>query len=240
MENIGIEIKNNLEKIDNKIIENQNEFLGSYIGKAINSAIDIGLKAALPDLIENQIIDIKNTILEQGFSEGFKNVIDKSLEFGKSTLGIVTGEFENISQIQLAIKKGGILDNVSQLLDLSINLAKSKNLITSDIANLIKKGKNSIISSISDKIEESLTNQLKAVEKIEKYCENWNVSYGNQDFSEMEKAYKNIKINLEKIVPLENIINSARKIENIHNLIKNNGKNFNITEEEILLAQRLV
>lgn len=240
MENIGIEIKNNLEKIDNKIIENQNEFLESYIGKAINSAIDIGLKAALPDLIENQIIDIKNTILEQGFSEGFKNVIDKSLEFGKSTLGIVTGEFENISQIQLAIKKGGILDNVSQLLDLSINLAKSKNLITSDIANLIKKGKNSIISSISDKIEESLTNQLKAVEKIEKYCENWNVSYGNQDFSEMEKAYKNIKINLEKIVPLENIINSARKIENIHNLIKNNGKNFNITEEEILLAQRLV
>lgn len=240
MENIGIEIKNNLEKIDNKIIENQNEFLGSYIGKAINSAIDIGLKAALPDLIENQIIDIKNTILEQGFSEGFKNVIDKSLEFGKSTLGIVTGEFENISQIQLAIKKGGILDNVSQLLDLSINLAKSNNLITSDIANLIKKGKNSIISSISDKIEESLTNQLKAVEKIEKYCENWNVSYGNQDFSEMEKAYKNIKINLEKIVPLENIINSARKIENIHNLIKNNGKNFNITEEEILLAQRLV
>ena len=239
MENIGIEIKNNLEKIDNKIIENQNEFLESYIGKAINSAIDIGLKAALPDLIENQIIDIKNTILEQGFSEGFKNVIDKSLEFGKSTLGIVTGEFENISQIQLAIKKGGILDNVSKLLDLSINLAKSKNLITSDIANLVKKGKNSIISSISDKIEESLTNQLKAVEKIEKYCENWNVSYGNQDFSEMEKAYKNIKINLEKIVPLENIINSARKIENIHNLIKNNGNNFNITEE-ILLAQRLV
>lgn len=240
MENIGIEIKNNLEKIDNKIIENQNEFLESYIGKAINSAIDIGLKAALPDLIENQIIDIKNTIVEQGFSEGFKNVIDKSLEFGKSTLGIVTGEFENISQIQLAIKKGGILDNVSKLLDLSINLAKSKNLITSDIANLVKKGKNSIISSISDKIEESLTNQLKAVEKIEKYCENWNVSYGNQDFSEMEKAYKNIKINLEKIVPLENIINSARKIENIHNLIKNNGNNFNITEEEILLAQRLV
>ena len=135
MENIGIEIKNNLEKIDNKIIENQNEFLESYIGKAINSAIDIGLKAALPDLIENQIIDIKNTILEQGFSEGFKNVIDKSLEFGKSTLGIVTGEFENISQIQLAIKKGGILDNVSKLLDLSINfgLLKTRLKVKSEI-----------------------------------------------------------------------------------------------------------
>lgn len=154
-------------------------------------------------------------------------------------MGIITGNFENISQIQLAVKKGGILDNISKLLDLSINYAKSKNLITTDISNMIKKGKNTVISSISDKIEESLTNQLKAVEKIEKYCENWKVSYGNQDFSEMEKAYKNIKNNLEKIIPFENIINTARKIENIHNLIKNNGKDFNITEEEELLAEKL-
>lgn len=239
MKELGIEVNMMLEKIDNKLVENQNKFLEGDIGKAINSAIDIGLKAILPDLIENQIIDIKNTILERGFSEGIKEVIDKSLELGKSAMGIITGNFENISQIQLAVKKGGILDNISKLLDLSINYAKSKNLITTDISNMIKKGKNTVISSISDKIEESLTNQLKAVEKIEKYCENWKVSYGNQDFSEMEKAYKNIKNNLEKIIPFENIINTARKIENIHNLIKNNGKDFNITEEEELLAEKL-
>ncbi len=239
MDNLTLEINNNLEKIDNKIIENQNKFLETDIGKAINSAIDIGLKAILPDLIENQIIDIKNTILEQGFSDGIKEIINESLNLGKSAIGIVTGEFENISQIQLAIKKGGILDNISKLIDLSINFAKSKNLITTDISNIIKKGKNSLISSISDKIEETLTNQLKAVEKIEKYCENWNISYGNQDFSGMEKAYKNIKTNLTKIVPFENIINTARKIENMHNLIKNNGKNFNITEDEKLLAEKL-
>lgn len=239
MENLTLEINNTLEKIDNKIIENQNKFLETDIGKAINSAIDIGLKAVLPDLIENQIIDIKNTILEQGFSEGLKEVINKSLDLGKSALGIVTGEFDNISQVQLAIKKGGVLDNVSKLLDLSINFAKSKNLITTDIANMIKKGKNSVISSISDKIEESLINQLKAVEKTEKYCENWNTAYGNQDFSGMEKAYKNIQTNLNKIVPFENIINNARKIENMHNLIKNNGKNFDITENEKLLVEKL-
>lgn len=239
MDNLTLEISNNLEKIDNKIIESQNKFLETDIGKAINSAIDIGLKTVLPDLIENQIIDIKNTILEQGFSDGIKEIINESLNLGKSAIGIVTGEFENISQVQLAIKKGGILDNISKLIDLSINFAKSKNLITTDISNIIKKGKNSLISSISDKIEETLTNQLKAVEKIEKYCENWNISYGNQDFSGMEKAYKNIKTNLTKIVPFENIINTARKIENMHNLIKNNGKNFNITEDERLLAERL-
>lgn len=239
MEELGLDLNNNLEKISNKIGEVQTKFLESDIGKAVNSAIDIGLKAALPDLIEDQIIDIKNTILEQGFNEGIKTAIDTGISFGKSAIGIITGEFENVSQIQMAVKNGGILDNVSKLLDLSINFAKSKNLITSDIANLVKKGKNSIISSISDKIEESLTNQIKAVEKLEKYCENWNTSYGNKDFSGMEKAFKNIQTNLNKVIPFENTINSARKIENIHNLIKNNGKNFDITEDELNLAQKL-
>lgn len=239
MEELELNLNNNLEKISNKIEKEQKVFLESDIGKTVNSAIDIGLKAALPNLIEDQVIDIKNTILEQGFREGIKEIINTGIDYGKSTIGIITGDFENVSQIQMAIKNGGILDNISKLLDLSINFAKSKNLITSDIANLVKKGKNSVISSISDKIEESLTNQIKAVEKLEKYCENWNTSYGNKDFSEMEKAYKNIQTNLNKVIPFENIINNARKIENIHNLIKNNGKKFDISENELNLAQKL-
>ena len=64
------------------------------------------------------------------------------------------------------------------------------------------------------------------------------MAYGIQDFEKMEKAYKNIKNNLEKIIPLEKIINSARTIENIHNRIKNTGE-FNMTENEILVAQKL-
>lgn len=233
---INNEVSNSLS---DKILEAQKTFLESDIGKAVNSAIDIGLKAALPDLVENQIIDIKNTILEQGFSEGIKEVINSGIDFGKSALGIVTGNFENISQIQLAVKNGGILDGVSDLLDYAINLAKKKNLIDSSISSLIKKGKNSIISSISNNIEESLTNQLKAVEKLEKYCENWNEAYGNKDFSGMEKAYKNMENYLNKTVPLEKTINEARKIENLHNLIKNNGQNFDISEEEIKLSEKL-
>ena len=231
-----LDIEKNINVTTEKL---QANFLQSEIGRAVNSAIDIGLKAILPNLIEDQIIDIKNTILENGFSEGVKEIINSGIDFGKSAIGSVTGNFENVSQIQLAVKNGGILDNISDLLDLTINFAKSKKLIDNNLVNLIRKSKNSIISSISNKIEESLTNQIKAVEKIEKYCENWKISYGNKEFSEMEKAYKNIKNNLDKIVPFERIINNARKIENIHNLIKNNGKNFNISNEELLLAEKL-
>ena len=227
------------QSLGEKIFEAQKTFLESDIGKEVNMVINIGLKAVLQDLIEDQIIDIKDAILEQGFKEGIKEIINSGINFGKSALGIITGNFENVSQIQLAVKNGGILDKISELFDLALNFAKKKNLIDNNISNMIKKGKNTIISSISNKIEETLTNQIKAVEKLENYCEKWNLSYGNKDFSEMEKAYKNIKNYLSKTIPLENIINEARKIENLHNLIKNNGKNFDITEEEIMLAEKL-
>lgn len=233
----NIKEKNNLNE---KIHQIQEEFLESDIGKAINSAIDIGLKAALPDLIEDQIIDIKNTILENGFSDGIKEIIKSCIDTGKSTIGIVTGKFDNISQVQLAVKSGGILDSISKLLDCTIKFVTDKKFIDKNTASLIKSGKNTIISSISDKIEQTLTNQLKAVEKLEKYCENWNIAYGTQDISGMEKAYKNIKSNLNKVVPLETIINKARTIENINNLLKNNGYNFNLSEEELKLSQKLV
>ena len=55
----------------------------------------------------------------------------------------------------------------------------------------------------------------------------------------MEKDYKNIENYIKKTVPLEKTINEARKIENIHNLIKNNGKDFNISEDEWNLAKKL-
>ena len=55
----------------------------------------------------------------------------------------------------------------------------------------------------------------------------------------MEKAYKNIEKYLNTVMPLENIINKARNIENTHSLIKNNGNNFNLSEDEIKLSEKL-
>ena len=40
-------------------------------------------------------------------------------------------------------------------------------------------------------------------------------------------------------MPIENTINSARSIELLHNLIKNNGQDFKLTQEEIELANKL-
>ena len=56
----------------------------------------------------------------------------------------------------------------------------------------------------------------------------------------MEYQYKKIQENLKKVVPLEDTLIKARKVENLHELIKSKGKDFNLSEEEKELAKMLV
>ena len=229
-----MEINNNIN-----LEKSNNNFLNNIFGKTINAAIDVGLRAILPDLIENQIIDIKNSLLENGLKSGINTAINSAIDFGKSAAGIVTGNFENINQVKIAIGNGGIVDNISTVLDKVINTVYQKGYINRNTKNLIKNGKNVLLNNVSNNIKNQLEEQTNAVEKLEKYLNNWKISYNKKDFSGMEKIYNKIEKQSQKIIPLENIINETKQIKAIHNLIKNNGQNFNITKEEERLANNL-
>lgn len=233
-------LTNNLEINNNIEIENQQKkFLETTIGKTINTGIDIGIRAVLPDFIEEQIIDLKDNLLKYGLKDGIKKSIDDAINLGKSAIGIVTGNFEDISQMQEAIKNGGIIDNVSGMLDSVINKVYSKGLINSTVAKTIKQGKNSILNNVEKNIENAFNNQIKALNYTEKYINNWKNYFENKDFSGMEKEYKKIKTEINYLAPIEKMINKARTIENLHMLIKNNGQDFNLTKEQIELAEKL-
>lgn len=219
---------NNYLKIEN----NQKNFFNTLFGKVINNAIDIGLKSILPDLIEDEIINIKNTLFENGLKGGVETTINTIINYGKSALGIVTGNFENIDQINMAIKNGGIIDTISDVLDKSIKNIYEKGYINSTINTIIKNGKNVILDNVTNNIKKEFNNQAELIESLEKYVTNWKEAYNNKDFNIMEKEYKKIEKSLNKAIPIENLLKETRKIEVIHNLIKNNGNNFEITEEE--------
>ena len=237
MENVlnnSIELNNNLE-----IEKEQKNFLETTLGKTINTGIDIGIRTILPDYIEEQIIDLKDNLIKYGLKEGIKKSIDDAINIGKSAIGIVSGNFENIAQMQEAIKNGGIIDNVSSLLDSVINKVQSNGLINSTVARTIKQGKNSILNNVEKNIENTFNNQIKALNYTEKYIENWKNYFENKDFNGMEKEYKKIKTEMNYLAPIEKMINEARTIENLHMLIKNNGQDFNLTKEQIELAEKL-
>lgn len=226
-----MEINNNIN-----LEKSNNNFFNTIFGKTINSAIDIGLKAILPDLIDDQIINIKNSLFENGLKSGINTAINSAVDFGKSTAGIFTGNFENINQVKIAIGDGGIVDNISSILDKVLNNVYQKGYINKNIKNLIKDGKNILLDNISKNIKNKLEEQTNAVEKLENYLNDWKESYDKKDFSNMEKLYNKIEEQSKKIIPLENIINETKQIKALHNLIKDNGQNFNISEEEKRLA----
>lgn len=233
--------KDNEINLDKKIVNEkmQNNFLETALGKTINTAVDIGIRTLLPDFLENQIINIKDNLLNYGLKDGIDKTINDAIDLGKSAIGIVTGNFENVSQMQSAVQSGGIIDGMSSLIDTVVDKVKQAGLINNTIAKTIKQGKNVILNNVENNIEKTFTDQLTGIDNINTYMNNWKINFENKNFSAMEKEYNKISKELNKLVPLENTINNARIIENIHNLIKNNGQDFNLTKEQLELAQKL-
>jgi len=234
--NLDVSLNNNL---NNSLDIKQNNFLQGTIGKAINNGVNIGLRYLLPNWAEDKVIELKDNLLNFGLKEGISKTIQSVIETGKSAIGIVTGNFENVNQINEAIKNGGIIDTFSEVFDQVLKNLYSSGKINSTTYNLIQNGKNSILNNVEKNIESNLTNQINISKKLENHINNWKESFSKKDFINMEKEYKKIKLDLRELVPIENTINNARNIEILHNLIKNNGHNFNLTQEEMELANKL-
>ena len=103
----NLNLENNLNTYD--LEKKQNSFLKSNLGQAINGGIDLGLRILLPNCIEDEVINIKNSLITEGFSAAVDTAIEEATNLGKSALGILTGTFENISQIKKQLKKEGLL-----------------------------------------------------------------------------------------------------------------------------------
>ena len=240
-----MDLENNLNtnknSNSNEIVseKEQNNFLTTTLGKVIDSAVDVGLRMILPDFLEEGIIEVKDALLQGGLKEGINTAINGASNLGKSVLGIFTGKFDNISQARDAIKNGGIIDGISGVLDKVIDKSNSSGLINNNIAYLISKGKNAILDSVTNKIEAEFTNQINSAEKLAKYETNWKNYFENKDFEGMQKEYDKIREKLKELLPIENTLKEARLIENLHTLIKNNGKDFNLTKEQLELSKML-
>ena len=228
--NNDIELKNN---------KDQNNFLNTILGKAIDNGIDIGLRCILPNYLEEGIIELKDNLINYGLKNGISKSLESVIDTGKNIIGIITGDFENISQVKNAIKRGGIIDSVSELLDDVFDKVRYSGKVNNTIMNLIENGKDSILNNIENNIEDTLNKQIESIEDLEDHINDWKEYYNNKDFNSMEKEYKKIQNELRDLIPIQNTLNEANKIEILHNLIKNNNGKFNLLKEELELAEKI-
>lgn len=240
MEINNLEKNNDINLNNNLVNENtQKNFLETTLGKTINTAVDIGIRALLPEFVEEQIINIKDNLLNYGLKDGISKTIDDAIDLGKSAIGIVTGNFENVSQMQSAVQSGGLIDGISSLMDTVVDKVREAGLINNTVANTIKQGKNVILDNVEKNIENNFNKQYEAIEATNKYIDNWKNYFTEKNFEGMEKEYNKIEKQLKDIAPIEKIINNVKTIEVLHNLIKNNGQDFNLTQEQLELAEKL-
>lgn len=240
MEINNLEKNNDINLNNNLINENtQKNFLETALGKTINTAIDIGVRAILPEFIDEQVINIKDNLFNFGLKDGISKTVEDAIDLGKSAIGIVTGNFENVSQMQSAVEAGGLIDGISNLLDIVIDKVRDKGLINSTIATALGQGKDIILNNVENNIENTFKDQYKSIEFANKYIDNWKNYYENKNFEGMEKEYKKLEKQIKNIAPIEKTINEAKTIEVLHNLIKNNGQDFNLTQEHLELVEKL-
>ena len=233
-------LKNEIEinnELNNEI--NQKSFLETTLGKTINAGLDIGIRALLPDFLEDQIINIKDNLFEYGLKDGIKKSIDDAIDTGKSIIGIFTGNFENINQMQEAIQSGGILDNFSSLFDTVLNRLEKNGKINNTVSNILYKGKDIILNNVEKNIQQTFNKQLDNFNNVENHISIWEESFNNKDFEGMEKEYSKLKEISEDLAPIEKIISKLKEIDTLHNLIKNNGKNFELSQQEVELVNKL-
>lgn len=239
IENIGEALSDTLNLENLK--ERQNEFLNSSFGQAIDSAVNTGLKIILPDKIENEVIQVKDALVQGGLKEATSKAIEVSIGKGKEILGVAGEIFNDISDIKKAVEKGGMIGGISKAIDVTLDNIKSSKLLPKEITNLIKSGKNLIVDSISKEVDNTLDEQAKAIEKINKYCTSWENALEKGNIKTMEKQITNIEKQLENVTPLVDTIKKVNEIKNQHEILKNkneNGEELKLTQEEKELCKK--
>lgn len=225
-------------EIQKEVSEGQNNFLNTALGKALNFGLDVGIKAVLPDMVEDIVIDIKDTIFREGFKEGLSTLVKSVKDIGKSISGIVTGNFQNINQIDIATKNGGVLKTASKLLNVGIDKAVEKEFIDPALGSVIRSGKTAILSTFSNKLEDSIKSQFRTFEKLEDQMEKWEINLNNKDLEKMQRNINNINSYHKTLVPFEDILMKTHEINALHNWIKEN-KSFDIPAELYELINKI-
>ena len=218
---------------------NNNNFFETTFGRIINNSIESGIKSLFPDFIENEVIEIKNTFVNQGLPEAIKQLVNKVMELGKNAIGTIKNGIENIGQLDNIFEKGELINGVSEVIDYFLNKAEKNNLLSENIINIIKNGKNIILNGVSSDIKSELKIENENINRLENYNKKWREAYDKQDLKTMEKLIKKIEKIMEKIAPIESVINEANTIKNLHSLIENNGQDFNISNDENEIAKLL-
>lgn len=129
----------NLNNLDNDLnlqnktnnLDKQNNTISDLLNNVINWTIDAGIKHFLPDSIENQVIKIKNDLLNENVQDKIKETIESIINIGKQKLDIGQNEINNVEQLKKLLKSPDTIKILSETVEKILDNENLKN--TNDI-----------------------------------------------------------------------------------------------------------
>jgi len=215
-----------LDKQSGNIFEN--------IGTAFSNAVKKGTE--LINFPDNLGETVKNGLEKIDLKEIGASAVENALKTGMKSLGMKTSTFNNLKDIVNAIKEGNLKDGLDSGLDIAINLLK----VPTTAKTFLKSGKSLIIDNVfEDELKTVMTKQKNTISRINKKCIQIEEAFKNNDIKTLDKVAKTLKTDLEKVMPIQEVIERGHSTLNKYNLYKNKG-NAELTQMEQELCEKLV
>lgn len=160
---------------------------------------------------------------------------ESALKKGMSKLGMKSTTFNGLKGVAEAIKEGDLKKGLESGLNAAISLLK----VPQAAKTMIKGGKDLILNQFfEDELKTVMKKQKNTISRIDKKCKQMEEAFQTSDTKTLDRVAKTLKSDLEKVMPIRDVIHKGEAVLNQYQLYKTKG-NQSLTATEKELCQTL-
>jgi hypothetical protein len=222
-----------LNNVKNNSLENTSKNIISSIGDAFKNAVTKGTeKLSFPEGMEKTV---KEGLEKIDLKEIGGKAAETALKSGMQALGMKSSLFSSVKGVFKAIQEGDLKNGLSNGLNAAIDLVK----IPTVAKTILKQGKDMILEqTMGDELKNVMKAQQNTVSRINRKCNQMEEAFKNNDDKTLDRVYKSLKTDMEKVMPIQNVLNKGNNIMNRYELYKNRGTT-QVTQVESELLKKL-
>lgn len=238
------DILNSVKEISKELeLDKELDGMKSQLGKIVTNTIDkvatYTIKAMpIPDGFKDVLCDVKEAFKTKDFKEIITTVIDSSIREGLEILGLDKSSIKSLKEIKEIATKGGLIHGIKAGVEIVAKKYLKSNIVGNYIYDFFDKLKDSpFTNDFEHKMESSINKISEAKDEFLSKCNEFKEAYENLNIeklttlaSEVQEAFKSVKLDKE-------CIRKNKTIQNIFALVSNS--NSKLTDAQLQLCNMM-
>lgn len=214
-------------------LTNQAGNILSNISNAFSNAVKKG--SELINFPDNLGEKVKEGLEKIDLKEIGSSAVESALKSGMTSLGMKASTFNSLKSVFDAVKEGDLKKGLTSGLNVVIGALK----VPTSAKTLLRNGKNLILDQVfEDELKTVMTKQKNTISRIDKKCTQMEEAFKTDDVKTLDKVARTLKTDLEKVMPIQEVINKGNSVLNKYQLYKNKGST-ELTQIEQELCKKL-